>query len=113
VTHASWQPYASVVQILTGVLTVIVLFLSLRTTRQLKKADVLIETHRRYDGLLASKDSLMTGDAEAQQQHLTSFFERFWKLQDDEFYSWREGLIGDKVYRDWIDTASGSGICPR
>jgi hypothetical protein len=96
------QILAWLAQIFTAPFTALILYLSLRTTRKLKVADVILESHRRYDLLLAFKDQLNCDDANKRDEHLDSYFERFWKLQDDEFDNWQKGLISNEVYKGWM-----------
>jgi hypothetical protein len=67
-------------------------------------ADVILENNRRYDLLLAFKDTLNSDNLDKRKDHLESYFERFWKLQDDEFKNWQEGMVGDEVYKEWMLT---------
>lgn len=93
------QVIAWVAQIFTGLLTVLILYLSLRTARKLKKADVIIEDHRRFDQLLALKHELATKSTD---DDVCTYFNRFWNLQSDEYDNWRAGLIGNKKYEEWL-----------
>jgi hypothetical protein len=58
-------------------LTIFVLFLTLRLTRRMKMADVLIECNRRYDSLCIERLGA--------QCNADAYYERFWNLQFEQF----------------------------
>lgn len=90
---------AQVFQILTGIGTVYLLFLSFSLTKRLKNADILLEFFRRYDRLVERREII---NASALMPDATYYHERFWNLQNDEFTLWRKGYIDDKTYETWL-----------
>ena len=96
------QIWAWIFQIITGVATVTVLFLSLKTTRRLKTADVRMENQRRFDQLLVAKDALKSGSSTTAEQ-VIAYCERFWNLQNDQFRDWRLGLLPLEVFDSWME----------
>lgn len=99
-TSNSLEKTAQVFQILTGVGTLILLFQSFRLTRQLKKADILLEFFRRFDQLIERRESINLSGSTTDSQY---YYQRFWILQNDQFTLWREGYIEDRTYRAWLD----------
>lgn len=96
--------------------------ISARLSIRNKQADLIVHFHRQFDELqkkrteirvaLAkrsdqSKFSEKTPDAEKSPEEraldveIDMFFQRFWRLQFDEFHAWYEGYIPTSLYAYW------------
>jgi hypothetical protein len=89
-------------QMVTGLLTLAVLIWSYRytakVTREIKRADVLMEVNRKFDTLCKDREELAqkeTGDSKY-------YYERFWSLQSQQFHYWLQGLVTDYVFSQWM-----------
>jgi hypothetical protein len=98
-----WLQVAGLIsQMLTGFLTLVVLILSYRytgkLTRELKRADVLMEVNRKFDALIKDWEELArTGTGNPRY-----YYERFWSLQLQQFSYWLQGFITDHTFRQWM-----------
>lgn len=92
---------AQIVQIFTGFMTLIILFQSFRLTKEIKKADIILEFFSRFDKLIDRRESINLSGATTDSKY---YYERFWNLQHDEFTLWREGYIDDRTYSSWLNT---------
>jgi hypothetical protein len=95
---------AQFAQIATGLGTLLVLYLTLdrtlRSARNLKKADVLMECHRRFDGLWEVRDFPST--LQDPKRYYERYYERYWSLHLDEYKHWQNGFIDDDIFRYWM-----------
>jgi hypothetical protein len=96
------EKWAPLFQIMTGLATVLVLFLTLKTSHRLKGTDVRMEQQRKFDLMLEAKHALkQKGKTEEDVQW---YCYRFWNLQADEFHEWREGMLSNSLFRSWMET---------
>jgi len=90
--------------IITGFLTLIVLFMTHINTRRLKVADVISDNYRRFDLLLSERARLVELEAntKTREKQIKLFYIRFWNLQSDQFNFWLQGLIPERNYLSWL-----------
>ena len=94
---AEWHTVIGpLLSLVIGVLTLIVLYLQIRTTKELKRADILQGFNARYDRLWDIQHNPST------VEEPQTFYTRFWSLQLDQFVQWRDGYINQKDYRVWL-----------
>jgi hypothetical protein len=75
-----------------------------------KRADIMMECHRRSDALLALRYELTKrlGVAEPHsadaslEADIKAWIQRFWCLQFDEYEFWRRGFIDDGFFKYWM-----------
>jgi hypothetical protein len=89
-------------QIATGFLTLAVFILlsryTAKVTREIKRADVLMEVNRKFDALSKDCEELArqkTGDSRY-------YYERFWSLQSQQFQYWLQGYVTDNTFYHWM-----------
>jgi hypothetical protein len=98
-TLKDWAP---LVQIITGLLTAFILYLSVKTAHRLKGTDVRMDMHRKFDQMLEAKHALTKETST--EEDVVWYCYRFWNLQADEFHEWREGLLSNSLFRSWMET---------
>jgi hypothetical protein len=95
------QIVSSIVQSVIAVASVLVLILNLKTIRGMKRTDVAIEDHRRYDAMLQLRNSVNCNES-ATQAEVDDYYLRFWNLQYDQFEHWRDGMVKEEVFIQWL-----------
>ncbi|NJM35039.1 MAG: hypothetical protein HC850_10420 [Rhodomicrobium sp.] len=69
---------------------------TVRTQRKVQAAETSIRCQERYEELLDTRDNIKNAD-EAER-----YYDRFWGAQSDQFIHWRNGLIPEETYLDWM-----------
>lgn len=79
---------------------------------KLKRADIVVKHGEQFTALIKEayhdgKGGLATASAPAPRltftaDHVRSFFERFWSLQQSQFSFWRQGLLSDDTLVYWL-----------
>jgi cell fate (sporulation/competence/biofilm development) regulator YlbF (YheA/YmcA/DUF963 family) len=95
-----WFDTSSVVTAILAVVQLIVtsalVVYTVRIQRKIQAADTSIRCQERYEQLLDTRDSITTFE------QADRYFDRFWGAQLDQFIHWRNGLIPDETYAEWI-----------
>ncbi|MGJ7572948.1 hypothetical protein ACSFBX_20640 [Variovorax sp. RB2P76] len=102
----------AVAQSLGPLLAMFALIFTIRSGIQNKRADIMMECHRRSEALLIlrhelSKRMFAAGDRSADallESDIQAWIQRFWSLQFDQYEFWRRGFIDDAFFRYWMLT---------
>jgi len=97
-------------QITAPFLAFLALVFTIRAGIQNKRADIMMECHRRFDQLSVLRHELTkrvnkTSDLTKDQElidDINSWVQRFWSLQVDEYEFWRRGFIDNDFFRYWM-----------
>lgn len=88
--------------LLTAVVISGTFLLGLRANRRLKTVDVTGDYQKRYEVIMYElRPRALRGEYD-----ITHFYERYWNLQMDQFYTWRDGFITNELYQYWMLTRS-------
>ena len=99
-----------IVPAISALLAMFALIFTIRSGIQNKRADIMMECHRRSDALLVLRHELTKrlGVAESHsadaslESDIKAWIQRFWCLQFDEYEFWRRGFIDDGFFKYWM-----------
>lgn len=69
---------------------------SMRTSRYTQAGETSLRCQERYEALVDTRDAVETPQQEDR------YYDRFWGAQADQFVHWRNDLIPDETYAEWM-----------
>lgn len=79
-----------------GICTIFILYKTTALARASKQADIVMGCDTRYDVLWELRND------PSRIQDTAAFYNRFWSLQLNQFFYWKEGFIPDDIYLYWL-----------